>query len=151
MLSDYLSSNTILLQVPVHDWREAVRKAGDLLVKTGACEPRYVDSMIAAVEHFGPYMVLAPGIALAHARPEDGVLKVGISIVTLSTPVDFGSPENDPVCLVIAFSGVNHTSHMAMLQELALFLVEEPHQELLKAATDIETVLNAFSNERSEG
>jgi PTS system ascorbate-specific IIA component len=145
MLSEPLSKSSILLQVPAADWREAVQKAGNLLVNNGVCEPRYVDAMIAAVERLGPYMVLAPGIALAHSRPEDGVLAVGMSMVTLSTPVNFGSPENDPVRLVIAFGGVDHTSHMGMLQELALFLMEESNQELLKTATDVETVLGAFS------
>lgn len=144
MLAEYLPLDRIRLRVEVPDWQGAVRAAGDLLVEAGLCEPRYVEAMIRAVEQMGPYMVLAPGIALAHARPEDGVLKIGMSIVTLATPVNFGSEANDPVQLVIAFGGVDKTTHIGMLQELAKFLVVEGNQVLLKTACDAKHVLAAI-------
>jgi mannitol/fructose-specific phosphotransferase system IIA component (Ntr-type) len=150
MLSNYLNKNSILLQVNAADWREAVKKSGELLLNTGVCEPRYIQAMIKAVEELGPYMVLAPGIALAHARPEDGVLKVGMAILTLAVPVNFGSPENDPVRLVIAFAGVDHHSHVSMLQELALFLMDENNQEILKSAVDVNMVMSALSTNNGE-
>jgi mannitol/fructose-specific phosphotransferase system IIA component (Ntr-type) len=111
-------------------------------VEAEICEPRYIQAMIDAVEKLGPYMVLAPGIALAHARPEDGALQAGMSIVTFSTPVNFGSPENDPVRLVIAFCGVDHHSHIKMLQALAIFLEDINNQELLMTAKDINELLS---------
>ena len=144
MLKDYLTPDMIALQVRVADWRQAVRACGELLVKAGKCEVRYVDAMIKAVEEMGPYMVLAPGLALAHARPEDGVKQVGMSIITLATPVEFGSESNDPVKLVISFGGVDNKSHIGMLQELAEFLMEPANQLFLENATSIEEVLRAF-------
>ena len=151
MLSDYISAGQIQLQISVQDWIEAVRAGGDLLVKAGVCEPRYVDAMVQVVEKLGPYMVLAPGIALAHARPEDGVLRVGMSIVTLSTPVNFGSEANDPVRLVISFGGIDKISHVGMLQELAIFLTEQSNQDLLTSATAVEDVLRAFREQPRGG
>jgi mannitol/fructose-specific phosphotransferase system IIA component (Ntr-type) len=121
-----------------------VQAGGDLLVRAGKCEPRYVDAMVQAVQDMGAYMVLAPGLSLAHARPEDGVLGIGMSIVTLSTPVDFGSEANDPVSLVISFCGVDHTSHIAMLRELAEFLMDEDHQKLLKSSLSVDEILATF-------
>jgi len=144
MLKDYLTPDMIALQVRVADWRQAVRAGGELLVNAGKCEVRYVDAMIKAVEEMGPYMVLAPGLALAHARPEDGVKQVGMSIITLATPVEFGSESNDPVKLVISFGGVDNKSHIGMLQELAEFLMEPANQLFLENATSIEEVLRAF-------
>ena len=144
MLSDYLSAEMIRLQISVCDWKEAVQAGGDLLFRAGKCEPRYVDAMVQAVQDMGAYMVLAPGLSLAHARPEDGALEVGMSIVTLSTPVDFGSEANDPVSLVISFCGVDHTSHIAMLRELAEFLMDEDHQKLLKSSLSVDEILAAF-------
>ena len=144
MLKDYLTPDMIALQVRVADWRQAVRAGGELLVKAGKCEVRYVDAMIKAVEEMGPYMVLAPGLALAHARPEDGVKQVGMSIITLATPVEFGSESNDPVKLVISFGGVDNKSHIGMLQELAEFLMEPANQLFLENATSINEVLRAF-------
>ena len=144
MLKDYITPDLIALQIQVADWRQAVRAGGELLVKAGICEVRYVDAMVKAVEEMGPYMVLAPGLALAHARPEDGVKKIGMSIITLSTPVEFGSESNDPVKLVISFGGVDNKSHIGMLQELAMFLIEPANQSLLEKANSIEEVMSAF-------
>ena len=53
--------------------------------------------MINAVEELGPYIVIIPHIAIAHARPSDNVLKNGISLITLKEPVEFGNKDNDPV------------------------------------------------------
>ncbi len=144
MLKDYLTPDMIALQVRVADWRQAVRAGGELLVKADKCEVRYVDAMVKAVEEMGPYMVLAPGLALAHARPEDGVKQVGMSIITLASPVEFGSESNDPVKLVISFGGVDNKSHIGMLQELAEFLMDPANQLFLENATSIEEVLRAF-------
>ena len=146
MLLDYITPELIELQVQAQDWQEAVRAGGQLLIESEICEPRYVDAMVAAVEDLGPYMVLAPGIALAHARPEDGMLKVGMSIINLATPVEFGSEENDPVYLVISFGGIDKESHVQMLQTLAIFLMEDKNQELLKTAISKGQLLEAFSS-----
>jgi mannitol/fructose-specific phosphotransferase system IIA component (Ntr-type) len=139
-----ITSDLVRVQVEVSDWEGAVRAGGKLLADAGICTEVYIDAMVDTVKRLGPYMVLAPGIALAHARPEDGVLKVGISIINLATPVDFGSEANDPVSLVISFGATDKESHIGMLQELATFLMEEKNQELLKTATTIEQVVNAL-------
>jgi ascorbate PTS system EIIA or EIIAB component len=144
MLSDYLTADTIRLNVEVDSWQAAVRAAGDLLVQASKCTPAYVEAMIAAVDELGPYMVLAPGLALAHARPESGMLSMGLSLVSLATPVEFGSVDNDPVVLVIGFGGTDSHSHIHMLSSLASFLGEDSNQELLKRARSIEEVLAAI-------
>jgi len=144
MLKDYITPDLIALQIMVADWRQAVRTGGELLLKAGICEPRYIDAMVQAVEEMGPYMVIAPGLALAHARPEDGVIRIGMSIITLATPVEFGSDENDPVKLVISFGGVDKKSHIGMLQELAMFLIEPDNQKFLENANSIEEIMSAF-------
>lgn len=108
--------------VPCADWREAVRAAGELLVATGAATDRYVDAIVRAVDELGPYIVLAPGIALAHARPEDGGTAVGFSLVKLADPVEFGAAENDPVDLVFAFATPDKEQHVTALSALADFL-----------------------------
>lgn len=100
-------------------WREAVRASGSLLVDIGAASSEYVDAIVAAVEELGPYIVLAPGIAIAHARPEDGARAVGFSLVRLAEPVAFGSSTNDPVDLVFAFASPDADEHISALSALA--------------------------------
>lgn len=145
MLNEYLTPNLIALQIEANNWEDAVRAGGKLMVKAEICEERYVEAMVNAVKKMGPYMVLAPGIALAHARPEDGILKVGMSIVNLASPVEFGSEANDPVYLVISFGSVDKQQHIGMLQELATFLRNEDNQELLKTTSSVDQVLKALS------
>ncbi|MGC9397530.1 MAG: PTS sugar transporter subunit IIA [Anaerolineae bacterium] len=141
MLSDHLCSRCIRLHVAVKNWEEAVRLAGGLLEEIEACEPRYTEAMINAVRELGPYMVLAPGLALLHARPEDGVKHIALSLVTLDPPVSFGSERNDPVSLVIAFGAVDKEKHLNMLQELALFLDHPTHRQQLMTATSVDEVM----------
>src|SRR5664279_1589635 len=45
----------------------AIRAAGQLLINDGLAEPRYVEAMVEAFRDLGPYIVLAPGIAMPHA------------------------------------------------------------------------------------
>lgn len=107
--------------VDVHavDWRDAVRAACAPLVGAGALEPRYADRCIAIAEEHGPYMVLAPGIALAHARPDDGALRLCLSAAVLAAPVEFGHDQNDPVDVVLAFGSPDDAAHLTLLQSLA--------------------------------
>ena len=59
------------VRVSVADWRAAIKAACQPLLDAGAIEERYVQRCIEIVQAQGPYIVLAPGLALAHARPED--------------------------------------------------------------------------------
>lgn len=121
----WIKPEAVATGVPAHDWQSAVRAAGQLLVDTQAARPEYVLAMLRTVEELGPYVVLMPGLALPHARPEDGALEVGFSAITLAEPVAFGNPDNDPVWLVVAFCAPNHDAHIQSLAHLARRL-EEP-------------------------
>jgi ascorbate PTS system EIIA or EIIAB component len=123
-------------------WREAIRVACEPLVEQGAAEARYPDRCIEMVDEHGPYIVLAPGIALAHARPEDGVLKLGVSAVTLAEPVTFGHEDNDPVDLVFAFGSPDRDQHVGLLSKLATALLDGL-ADRLRAAEDDEDAQTA--------
>jgi PTS system ascorbate-specific IIA component len=106
------------------------------LVAVGAVEDRYVDAAVAAVETQGPYMVLAPGVALAHARPEDGAVALGLSVAVLAEPVSFGHPTNDPVDVVLAFGSPDRDQHVGLLAALARQLRAGLLDDLRTAAGD---------------
>ena len=121
----------VLVGASARDWVEAVRLAGELLVRDGVVEERYAEAMVRVTEELGPYAVIAPGVAMPHARPEDGAREVGLSLVVLREGVNFGSP-NDPVYVVIGFAAKDKTSHLRVLQQLAEFLSEPDVVEELK-------------------
>ncbi len=89
-----LPQSAIVIAAEAVDWRAAVTLAGEALARSGAARPAYSAEMIRMIEEHGPYDVIAPGLALAHARPGPEVLADGLSIVTFATPVHFGHPHN---------------------------------------------------------
>lgn len=114
-----LPESAIVLGAEAADWRAAVRLVGAALVASGAAQPGYSDEMIRMIEEHGPYVVIAPGLALAHARPGPEVLADGLAVVTLSTPVSFGHPHNDPVSTVLGLAITHPDAHLATIAELA--------------------------------
>src|SRR5690606_18068053 len=107
-----LSSEGVVIGAEVASWREAVHRAGQALAASGATTPRYADEMIRMIQENGPYVVIAPGLALAHARPGPEVLADGLAVVTLKNPVAFGHPHNDPVRVVVGLSAVRPETHL---------------------------------------
>jgi PTS system ascorbate-specific IIA component len=140
-LSQLLTVKAIHLGATAQDWRAAVGLAGDALVTSGATAPAYTDEMIATVEQLGPYIVIAPGIALAHSRPSPAVHHAGISLVTLSRPVDFGHRTNDPVAMVVGLAAPDEEGHVTALSTLAEFLSDEESRLGLVGATGPDEVL----------
>lgn len=135
-LSDLLPPEAIRLGVEAGDWRTAVRASGDALMATGATTEAYSDEMIATVEQLGPYIVIAPGIALAHSRPSPAVVRAGLSVITLAEPVRFGHRNNDPVRLVVGLAAPDDESHVEALATLAGLLADEPSRQALLDASD---------------
>jgi len=140
-LRDLLTEEVILLQASARDWREAIRLGGQLLVEVGAVAPGYVDAMIRFTEEFGPYIVIAPGLALPHARPEEGVLKLGFSLVTLKTPVEFGIEYNDPVDVLFSMGAPDKETHIDALRQVAVLCSNEDSFRRIREATRAEEIL----------
>jgi PTS system ascorbate-specific IIA component len=139
-----LARESILVGVEAADWRDAVRASGDALVAGGATRPGYTDAMIAVVETLGPYIVLAPGFALAHARPSEDVLRTGLSLVTLARPVEFGHATNDPVRLVVGLAATDHTEHTDALATVAAMAADAEVMGAIVTATSVDQALHTI-------
>lgn len=146
VIHSILTEKTVDVKAEVQDWEEAVRAAGELLYDNGDVEARYIDNMINIVKEVGPYIVLLKGVALAHARPEQGAKKIGLSLLTLKTPVYFGNSENDPVSLVFALSAVDSSSHIDLLSELSEIFNDERGMERLTECKSKKELLNMIDN-----
>ncbi|MGZ4119445.1 MAG: PTS sugar transporter subunit IIA [Actinomycetota bacterium] len=124
------------VRVPVSDWEHAIRAVCAPLVEAGAITENYADRCVEIVHEQGPYIVVAPGIALAHARPEDGARELALGAITLAEPVAFGHPSNDPVNLVLVFASPDKEAHVGLLASLARHLTQGLGERLLAAASD---------------
>ncbi len=112
------------VRVPAKTWQDAVRQAGAVLEEAGSITHDYTEAMVHAVEELGPYMVIMPGFAIAHAAPSEAVRREDLSLITLAEPVCFGSP-NDPVSVILCVACTDRESHVRALQRVALALDED--------------------------
>ncbi|MCX7884767.1 MAG: BglG family transcription antiterminator [Caloramator sp.] len=141
MLKDLITWKTILLNAECNTWQEAIKLGTDILSENDCIEDRYYDAIMENFKNIGPYMVVAPGIVLSHARPEDGVKKLSMSLVTLKNPVNFGSELNDPVKLIITLAAIDNEAHLKALSQLMeLFMNSSDMNEIYKAKTKEEII-----------
>ena len=146
LLQDLLSEDNVSFHYPAETWEDVIRHGGQLMVDAGFTEPTYTEAMIDVVRDMGPYIVLAPGLAMPHARPEMGAKQVGTALVTLEKPIDFGSPENDPVSVAVFLCAPNKEEHIQLLTDIATLFEDE---EFLDAAVNFESIedVQAFLSE----
>lgn len=105
------------LNVEANNWEEAIRKGVKILQKNGYVKDIYSEKIIQNVKELGSYIVISPGIAIPHARPEDGVIDVGYSLITLKKPVYF--PGMDvPVKVLISFSAIDNNTHLELIKAI---------------------------------
>lgn len=102
--------------------------------------------MVEVIEQFGAYVVIAPGLALAHARPGADVISEGMSLVTLAEPVSFGHPHNDPVSVVVGLAVQAADAHVTRVAALANVFNDESAIPALASASDIESVRRVFAD-----
>lgn len=137
LLQDLLSEDNVSFRYPAETWEDVIRHGGQLMVDAGFTDPTYTEAMIDVVRDMGPYIVLAPGLAMPHARPEMGAKQVGAALVTLEKPIDFGSPENDPVSVAIFLCAPDKDEHIQLLTDIATLFEDE---EFLDAAVNFESI-----------
>ena len=106
--------------VEAKDWEDALKVAAVPLVKRDAITPVYIEEMITAIHELGPYIVLAPGLALGHSRPSDAV----------------------PVDIVVILAAKDDESHIELLQKIVIFFNNEANFDLLRSARTEEDALN---------
>lgn len=152
MLQDVLKESDILLQETCSDWKEAITKVAQPLVKESIIEPRYIEAMIQSVEDFGAYIVIGKHLALAHARPEDGVNQLGVSVMTLKEGINFGNEENDPVNIIFCLAAVDAYSHLKIMRSLINLINDEEKLAVLAKATTITTFCaQLYEEKQAEG
>lgn len=131
----------VVLDVKVDTWQEAIIRVSEPLLWENMITPNYVHNMVDLVVKHGPYIVVAPGVAIPHASPNDGVIMPGISIMRLRKPVIFGKEGFDPVSIVICCAIIDEPEYINALMRL-LTKIKDPLNidRLLRAKTSEEII-----------
>lgn len=140
LLADAFGEGSILIKDSVDNRSAAIELAGELLVQSGKAKPSYVSSMLEAVERFGPYIVIAPGIALAHGKPSEDVIETGLSLLVLKQAIEFQHSQNDPVQLVFGLAATDHESHLETMAQLAQVLSDQERVNALLTSSESEQI-----------
>ncbi|MGV2806683.1 transcription antiterminator BglG, partial [Clostridium perfringens] len=115
------------------------------LLKDGRIDEVYIDAMISKVEALGPYIVVAPGIAIAHGKPQDGVRRLGISLLRLEQPVAFSEEARHQVQIILVLAAIDGESHLKALSELTILLREKENHNRLKEDKTKEELLQQLN------
>ncbi|GKU82145.1 BglG family transcription antiterminator [Niallia sp. NCCP-28] len=149
VLQDLLMEETIQLVEEAKSWEEAINMAANPLLNKGVIEERYVDAIIENVKTLGPYIVIGPGVAIPHARPEMGVKALGMSFLKLMKPVYFLENENYPVQLLFFLAAVDNKTHLKALSQLTKLLSKKENITFLKetdSKKEIAALFQAYSD-----
>jgi ascorbate-specific phosphotransferase enzyme iia component len=120
-----IENNSIKLNQTAANWEEAIKIGTDLLVASGAIEPRYYENIVSKIKEMGPYIVLAPGLAMPHARPEEGVIRTAFGLTTLAQPVDF---DGEQISVLVTLAGSDSDTHMEGIMEITQ-IFDDPDSE----------------------
>lgn len=147
MINKLLTKDFIRCNIDAKNKEDLVHEGLRPLLEKGYVLESYEKAILENFEKHGNYMAIAPGFLLSHARPEDGVKELGMSLINLKEGVNIGS-ENDPIKLVITLAAKDSESHIGALQELMGILMDEEDFETLKTTKNEEEVLEIINKER---
>lgn len=144
LLSELINKNTIQFATASHlDWQQAIALATLPLLSSGNVEQSYIDAMIQNVYSNGPYINIGDRIAFAHARPEEGVNKLGMALLCLDEPIELLDNQHR-IQLIFVLAASDDRSHLKALAELASMLGDKNRlKQLLDArkVSEVESVI----------
>ena len=145
MLTTLLTPNVIQVVESANDWRDAIKIACNPLINNKFIEPRYIDAIIQSHEKIGTYYVLGPGIAMPHARPEDGVNQLSLGLTVIKQGVEFGSEGNDPIKLLIVLAATDSNSHIGAIAKLAELFDNQEDIDSIMQSENVDDILNIIA------
>lgn len=127
-ITDILTEKNICFRKQIENWQKAVICASKILLKENLINYNYINAMIKNIAQYGPYIVITPRVAFAHAKPEDGVYNLGVSILCIEKPINM---LGNQVNIIFVLAPIDKTSHLKLLKEVMEFFIEESNIDIL--------------------
>jgi len=147
-MKQMLKKENIQIVDSCKNWEDSVHVAVQPLVDGGYVKPCYIDGIIENAYKFGPYFVLAPDLALLHARPEQGVIKKQLAVTVLRKGVEFKAGE--PCRLLVTLAAEDPDSHIEVMRMLATMFADPAYIERVCNTTGVDEVYDLFVNPPSK-
>ena len=150
MLSELLTRDMIQLSDEPMNWEQAIEFAAQPLKENGKIESSYVTAMIDKVKDYGPFIHIGKGVALPHARPEDGVNQLGMSLLKVKDPVLLLDDEKHAIQIFICLAAVDNEVHLKALASLTKILSNKEKLEALLLASSQEEIYQIITKGEEE-
>ena len=137
MLEKILDGNIQIID-SVIDWKDSIKIASKSLLEKNIITENYIKAMIESIEKLGFYVILRDNLAMPHARPEDGTLGTGVSLLKLNNPVYYGDSK---VQLVFVLATKDTNSHLETLMQLMELFQDDESIEKLIISKDYNEIL----------
>jgi len=150
MLRKLLDENLIVFHKEFNSWEDAIKAGAQPLIDTNKITSEYTEAMINSVNEFGPYIVLAPNLAMPHATiGAAGVLDTATSLMVVEEAVSFaeGDPSKDAK-LFITICASDEAKHMDNIMAVStLFSNQALVDDLIESRSveDIENLIEKYS------
>ncbi len=143
-----LREDNVFLGLQAADKEQAIRFAGEQLVKGGYVEAEYVPAMLEREKLTSTY--LGESIAVPHGTIEakDRVLRTGVVFCQYPQGVRFGNEEDEVARLVIGIAARNN-EHIQVITSLTTALDDETVIARLSSTTSVQDVLDLLNGKQA--
>ncbi|MGG5253649.1 BglG family transcription antiterminator [Neobacillus sp. SM06] len=141
-IEELITEESLFIEEKADTWQEAVRKASKPLLDSMSIKQEYIDAMIDMFETHEPYIIIAPKVAIPHARPEDGVNRLSMSLLKLEKDVDF---YGNLVKVFIIIAAIDRSTHLRALMQLNDLLADPVSLDQLVNAKEKSEILSLIS------
>ena len=145
-----LSVETIKLNVPTTDKEDAIKLAGELLVKGGHVSPAYIEGMLAREQTMSTY--IGNGVAIPPGQFDDkaNIHSTGISVVQYLDGVLWDDDDEDEKAYLVIGIAATANEHVGILTNLAEAIEEPEDAEKLARASDPMEIIERLSRPTEE-
>lgn len=127
---------------------EAIRMCGKPLLRNGFVNSEYIETIIQNYNSEYPYFVIAPEVAIPHAGPEDGVNRLGMSLLRVTHPIPFSSKLSVRILVMIAPK--DKKSHLNAVTSLYNLVNDQKFREEILSATYEREIYDLFCRALSD-
>lgn len=121
------------------NWEKAIEIAAQPLIKNRKIKYGYVENIIKNIKELGPYIILLPGVAMPHARPDENVIESSLSLLKINKGVSF-SDDTEDVKLMFVLAAKDSNSHIDIIERLTELLGDDEKIEKLISAETVEEI-----------
>lgn len=145
-MSEIVTKDLIIASGAATTRDEAIREAGNLLLKADAITPAYVEAMLEREKSITTYMGSYLAIPHGTNASKEAITHSAVSLVRYVNPIDWDGNE---VRIVVGIAGVDN-EHLAILSKIAIIFSDEAEAKKMLEATTVDELYQLLGDINAE-